>query len=233
MDGFGQLGLFYKEEPQKEAVPAAPYETPWHEQEFFALDVETTGLDPAGNRIIELALVPFNMPENKGFSSLFTVGAPLPREITQITGISDDMLKGQPSFEEKADHILALIEKVPFVVAYNAKFDRPFVESEFARINKAFPDIPFIDPFVFICEFDRYKKGKKLGDAAKRWGVEMGQAHRAKDDAQAAGDLMLKLVDKIGLGSLSDLLNRQKIWFWQNAHNMAEFKKTNAWEINR
>lgn len=235
MNSFGQLGLFYKEGTEKEAAPSlsSSFETPWYKQGFFALDVETTGLDPAGNRIIELALVPFNMGECKAFTSLFAIGTPLPREISQITGITDEMLEGQPSFQEKIDEILTQIKKVPFVVAYNAKFDRPFVESEFARLNRALPDLQWLDPFVFICEFDRYKRGKKLGDAAKRWGVQLGQAHRAEDDAQAAGELMLKLAPTIGLDRLEDLLERQKIWFWHHAQNMADYKKASTWEINR
>lgn len=233
MDAFSQLGLFYKEEAVKESALTDPVSPRWHNQEFFALDVETTGLDPAGDRIIELALVPFNRPQGHSFSSLFSIGTPLPSEITGITGISDEMLKGQPSFKEKADEILALMEKTPFIVAYNAKFDRPFVESEFARINKAMPEVPWIDPYVFICEFDRYKKGKKLTDATKRWGVTLGQAHRAFDDAKAAGDLLLKLVDTIGLNTLEEVLEQQKIWFWQNAHNLAQYKKASTWEVNR
>src|SRR4029077_11312635 len=126
-----------------------------------------------------------------------------------------------------------LFKQVPFVVAYNAKFDRPFVESELARVDKVLPDIPWVDPYVFICELDRYNRGKKLADSAKRWGVHLGNAHRAQDDARAAGELMLKLVDKINLPDLNKLIDQQKIWFWRNAHNISEYKKSTTWEINR
>jgi DNA polymerase III epsilon subunit family exonuclease len=200
---------------------------------FLALDVETTGLDAAANRVIELALVPFNMPDEKNFSQLFSVGEPLPHEITQITGISDDMLKGKPVFKESADECLRLLHKASFVVAYNAKFDRPFLESEMARIDKILPDLAWIDPFVFICELDRFKRGKKLSDAAKRWGVNLENAHRALADAQAAGKLMLKMTDAVGCHSLDALLAKQKVWQWRNAHNMAELKRSNSWSINR
>lgn len=208
-------------------------ENPWHEMPFLALDVETTGLDAAANRVIELALVPFNMPDEKNFSQLFSVGEPLPHEITQITGISDDMLKGKPVFKESADECLRLLHKASFVVAYNAKFDRPFLESEMARIDKILPDLAWIDPFVFICELDRFKRGKKLSDAAKRWGVNLENAHRALADAQAAGKLMLKMTDAVGCHSLDALLAKQKVWQWRNAHNMAELKRSNSWSINR
>lgn len=206
----------------------------WLDQEFFAIDVETTGLDAASNRIIELAIIPFNMSDDvKPFCKLFSVGEPLPQEIVSITGISDDMLKNQPAFSEHADECLRLLKRAQFVVAYNAKFDRPFLESEMARIGKVLPDIPWIDPFVFICEIDRYKRGKKLSDAAKRWGVNLLNAHRAMADAQAAGELMLKIAEKVDCRTIDELLTKQKILQWQNTHNMAELKRSSSWSTNR
>lgn len=206
---------------------------PWYELPFYALDVETTGLDPAGSRIIELALVPFNMPNTIAYSQLFSVGESLSKEITNITGISDDMLAHQPSFKEEVHKFLPLFSKAAFIVAYNAKFDQPFLESELARLDMILPDIYFIDPYIFICEFDRYKKGKKLSDATKRWGVNFNNAHRAMADAEAAGKLLLKMIDNIDTHSLSELLRKQKIWQWRNAQNVAELKKSQVWSMNR
>jgi DNA polymerase III epsilon subunit family exonuclease len=209
-------------------------ERPWHEMAFLAVDVETTGLDAVSNRVIELALVPFNMPDDvKPFCQLFSVGESLSQEIINITGISDDMLKGKPAFKECADECVRLMSKASFMVAYNAKFDRPFLESEMARLEKVLPDLPWIDPFVFICELDRFKRGKKLSDSAKRWGVNLENAHRAMADAMAAGKLMLKMADAAGCHSLDALLTKQKIWQWRNAHNMAELKRSSLWSTNR
>lgn len=211
-----------------------PDEKPWARLGFFAIDVETTGLDAAANRIIELAIVPFNMPDDvKPYCQLFSVSESLPHEIVQITGISDDMLRGKPSFAECADTCLQMLTRASFLVAYNAKFDRPFLESEMARAGKVLPDLPWIDPFVFICELDRYKRGKKLSDAARRWGVNLENAHRAHADAEAAGNLMLKMADKLDCHSFDELLSKQKLWQWHNAHNMAELKRNSGWSINR
>lgn len=207
---------------------------PWYEQKFLAIDVETTGLDAASNRVIELAIVPFNMGDDvKPFCQLFSVGMSLSPEITTITGITDAMLKNKPPIAEHADECLKLMHKADFMVAYNAKFDRPFLESEMARMNKVLPEIPWLDPFIFICELDRYRRGKKLSDAAKRWGVNLENAHRAMADAQAAGELMLKMADKIDCRELDDVLRLQKIWQWQNAHNMAELKRSSSWSSYR
>lgn len=201
----------------------------WLDQPFLAIDVETTGLDAAANRVIELALVPFNMPNEKPFSKLFSVGEELSPKIVSITGITDEMLKGQPAFSEVADSCLSMMNKAAFVVAYNAKFDKPFLESEFARIGMVMPKLAWVDPFIFICELDRYKSGKKLTDAANRWGVTLKNAHRAMDDAEAAGKLLLKMSEKIDSFTLDELMIKQKIFEWRHEHNRAELKKANTW----
>ena len=90
---------------------------PWFQQPFFAIDVETTGLDAASNRIIELAIIPFNMGErSRPFCKLFCVPEPLPAEIVQITGISDDMLREQPSFSECVDDCIEMLQQAVFLV---------------------------------------------------------------------------------------------------------------------
>ena len=174
--------------------------------------METTGLDPAGCRVIELALVPFNMgAEVKKFARLFGQKEPLSQEISNITGITDAMLEHKAEFSQSCDEVSDLIKQAEFIVAYNARFDRHFVESEFARSGKTLPVRPWIDPFIFICEFDRFKRGKKLSDAALRWGIELKGAHRAENDAQAAGELLLKMADKIDGQSLNQVEALQKL----------------------
>lgn len=233
-----QMGFFSLFNGQNETNNAAQIQTAikecWSLKPFFALDVETTGLDPAFNQVIEIALVPFNMGlEPKKFDQLVSVPEPLPPEIIQITGINDAMLKGKPNFGEIAKDLLACMSGAEYIVAYNAKFDRPFIESELARYGFTLPDIPWIDPYVFVCDVDKYKKGKKLVDAAKRWGIELKNAHRAYDDAKAAGDLLIKMKEAIGSMSLCELRKKQTVLFWQNEHNIASFKKKNEWFVNR
>lgn len=233
MRELGQLGLFGADQEQRNNEILKGEGLAWIDQPFLALDVETTGLDAAANRVIELALVPFNLPSEKPFAKLFSVGELLPPEITSITGITDEMLKGQPPFAEHAREILSMMKKAAFVVAYNTKFDQPFVESEFARLGLVCPRLDWVDPFIFICELDRFKRGKKLVDAAKRWGVSLNNAHRAMDDALAAGNLMLKMAEKINSSTLDDLLDKQKLYHWRNEHNRAELKKQNSWSTIR
>lgn len=185
-------------------------EMPWTELRFLALDTETTGLNRAADRIMEIAWVLFERGVVKErFSQLLQVGIPLPQPIIALTGIEDSMLAQQPEFSSIADSLVQALESVDFVVAYHAPFDRGFIEHELARCGKTLPVTPWVDPLVFIKEVDRYKPGKKLADASERWGVAHGKPHRAWDDALATGELLLKVGPFLPMRTLDDVLCQQ------------------------
>lgn len=186
---------------------------PWIDMPFICVDTETTGLDRHHNRVIEIAWVHFQCQKEVS-STAYLCGheEPLPPEITNLTGITSDMVKNEKPF---ADHIPALLEaisKAAFIVAYNASFDRLFIESEFARAGMTLPEKHWIDPCVFVREIDKYQKGKRLTEAARRWGVELNDAHRALADAKACGMLLYKLAPHIPAFSLPELIVQQKQW---------------------
>lgn len=188
----------------------SPAQRRWVDLPFVCVDCETTGLDPQQNRVVEVAWVTVQGQRVLGSESrLCGIQEPVPEVTTQITGITQEMLAGKPPF---ADHIAVLSEAVrqaEFLVAYNADFDRRFLQAEFARAGKTLPDKPWVDPYIFIREIDRYKRSKRLADAAARWGVVLEQAHRAQSDAVAAAQLLIKLAERISCNSLADLVQRQ------------------------
>jgi DNA polymerase III epsilon subunit-like protein len=102
----------------------------------LVLDTETTGLSHASDRIIELAMLlvqvdaatgqPFGPVET--FEGFEDPGMPIPEVAKQVTGISDDMVRGQRLDDAQ---VQALIDRADLVVAHNAGFDRPFVEARF------------------------------------------------------------------------------------------------------
>jgi DNA polymerase-3 subunit epsilon len=114
------------------APPAAA--TPPVLRTLLILDTETTGLDPARDKVIELALLRVTVDASTGqpvgavqvYDGLEDPGTPIPPHITDITGITDDMVRGQRLDESV---VAALMADVDLVVAHNAGFDRPFVES--------------------------------------------------------------------------------------------------------
>ena len=101
------------------------------------LDVETTGLDPAADAVIELGLVRFAYRDDQVLGVLGELaafedpGRPIPPEITRLTGIDDAMVAGQTIDDEA---VAALLDDVGLVIAHNAGFDRPFAERRFPRL---------------------------------------------------------------------------------------------------
>lgn len=96
------------------------------------VDVETTGTAPATDKIIQLAMVPFTFDSaGKIFdvaesrSWLEDPGVPIPDEITRLTGITDEMVRGKHIDDDAVSEVLA---RTHLVIAHNASFDRAFCE---------------------------------------------------------------------------------------------------------
>ena len=105
------------------------------------IDLETTGIDHAkGERIIEISMIKVNTDAWDVAWSLYDRRCN-PRRAIQpgaiaVHHITDDMLEGEPYFEDIADEILAFIKGTDVLVAHNMDFDGPFLASELDRISK-------------------------------------------------------------------------------------------------
>jgi DNA polymerase-3 subunit epsilon len=179
----------------------------WIDQRIAFVDTETTGVDPKIDRVIEVGIV-----IGKGgeifdrHSWLIDPGMPIPKESTDVHGISDEMVRGKPRFDAVAGDIVnAFRDALP--AAYNAAFDRSFIHNELARTTEyrdvgrsvdAPPavrhDVEWVDPLVFAREFFKGQgESRALGAVAERLGVSLANAHRATDDAEAALRVLYKL----------------------------------------
>lgn len=149
------------------------------------LDTETTGLDHTRDRIMELALLGVDVDTVTGlptgevevYDGLEDPGMPIPREIQQITGINDDMVRGHKLDE---DRVHAMLAGADIVIAHNAGFDRPFVEARLGR----FAQIPWACSFADLDWKAQGRSSAKLTQLA----LEMGwfyDAHRAEMDCHA------------------------------------------------
>ncbi len=182
-------------------------DAPWHALPIALIDTETTGMDPnRGDRMVEIAVVHFQdgVVQHR-FGSLLNPGMPIPKEASEVHGITDAQVKGQPTFGAILPQVVELLRgRVP--VAYNAPFDRGFLRSEAARAGvEPAPDprmppalrgCEWFDPLVWARAVQRGERVFKLGDVAARLGVDLSNAHRATDDAEAAGHVLYKLLPK-------------------------------------
>ena len=108
---------------------------------FVAIDLETTGLNPAEHEIIEIAWVRFERGAVvESFSSLVRPKQPIPPRITELTGISNDEVASAPSIEEVLPGVLEALSGRT-VVAHNASFDRGFLETAASKMGLAVMDV--------------------------------------------------------------------------------------------
>ena len=100
---------------------------------FTVFDIETTGVDPVRDRIVELAAVRIKCDgELEHFSTLINPGRPIPARASAVHHITDDMVKSAPFFEDIADDFHAFIAD-SILVAHNARFDLSFIQESFFR----------------------------------------------------------------------------------------------------
>lgn len=167
---------------------------PWADRIIAFIDVETTGRDPANDRVVEIGIVLGRGGEILARHSwLFNPGRPIPKEISAIHGITDADVADKPAFAEVAPEILRLLSgAIP--AAYNATFDRKFLLAELERAGMRPADPPpavrreveWMDPLTFARELYKEEGSRALGEMASRLGIELVKAHRATDDAEAA-----------------------------------------------
>ena len=166
---------------------------------IVAIDTETTGRDPASDRVVEVACVRWEAGKiTLQKSWLVNPGRPIPKEASDVHGILDEAVKDAPPFASIVPELLeALAGAVP--LAYNAEFDRKQLLSELGRVAAPASPPPafqknteWIDPLVWARELQKLEKSRALGEVAARLGIELSQAHRATNDAEAALNVFVR-----------------------------------------
>lgn len=169
-------------------------EASWHASRVAFIDTETTGRDPMIDRLVEVGIVIGQGGEIvQRHSWLINPGIPIPEESASVHGIRDADVAGSPRFPEIAREIAdALAGAIP--AAYNATFDKAFLLAELSRAGITFESQPpalrreveYVDPLVFARELYKEEQSRALGEMAQRLGIDLVNAHRATDDAEAA-----------------------------------------------
>lgn len=149
---------------------------------FSIVDIETTGGSIHYDRITEIGIIQMqNGKVINEYRSFFLPGKTLSPWITELTGITNAMLRGSPRFKEKAQDIFEMLSGTIFV-AHNARFDYSFIKAEMMRAG-----IVFNAPILCTVRLSRglfpeYKK-HSLDAIMERYDLSCDQRHRALDDA--------------------------------------------------
>ena len=202
------------------------------------LDIEATGLLYSSDKLIELGMVKFEYTEDgrifnllEEFSGYQDPNIPISKYITKLTGISDDMVRGQ-SIDE--DEVSKYLEDVDIIIAHNAQFDRAFFETTF----------PNITPKAWGCSMrdinwqDEDISSLKLEYIAYRYGF-FYEGHRAIIDCLAGIHILAQNLITSEVPVLQRLLNNTtqlefKIWAKNAPYDSKDLLKARnyRWEVH-
>jgi DNA polymerase III subunit epsilon len=164
-----------------------------HEQLFAIIDTETTGGNPAKDRVMEIAIIIHNGKRViEQFATLINPETPIMPFVVSLTGISNDMVKDAPTFQEVAERIFQMTENKIFV-AHNARFDYGILRGEFKRIGIRFNRKQLCTVKLARQIIPGYKS-YSLGKICKDLDIDIDSRHRAFGDAEATARLFEKLM---------------------------------------
>ncbi|WP_087065794.1 PolC-type DNA polymerase III [Intestinibacillus massiliensis] len=162
--------------------------------EFVCFDIETTGLRPDSEEITEIAATVIRDGQTaEGFQTYVNPHKPIPAEITELTGITDDMVADAPELPDALAAFLAFVDGRP-LVAHNAGFDMSFIHAACRRLGRteAFTYIDTLEMArILLPDLGRYK----LNVLAKKLAVGPFEHHRASEDAAVLARIYIKLLD--------------------------------------
>lgn len=162
---------------------------------FAVLDVETTGTRPSeDDRVTDIAVVVVQGTRRElVFESLVDPGRPIPYFITAMTGISDEMVRGAPTFDGIADELLAVLSGRVFT-AHNARFDWGFVDAEVKRAR----GLALVGTRMCTVRLARALlpelPSRGLDALQEHFNIPNQARHRARGDALATADLLERLL---------------------------------------
>ncbi|MFP3159764.1 MAG: 3'-5' exonuclease [Hydrogenobaculum sp.] len=164
---------------------------------YVVLDIETTGLNPDEHEIIEIfAFLVEKERITKQFHRLINPGFFIPRRITEITGITNAMLVGQPKVEEVIYDFDNFVKDY-IIVGHNVKFDLSFLNKAYSIYLHKKLQPPNICTLELSKKLIPNLKSYKLSAVADYFNIKYERLHRAKDDALLTYNIFNKLMDII------------------------------------
>jgi len=165
---------------------------------FVVFDFETTGLDPVSDRIIEVAAIRYEngVPTDR-FVQLVNPERPISNMITEITGISNEMVRRKPTEEDIIDDFLNFLGNDP-LVGHNIHFDEEFLSQMCKRLGRDEGERKKYDTLQLARSLFFDQPVFNLGSLSEYFGLSAKGAHRAEKDTENTGLIFLELLKELG-----------------------------------
>jgi len=167
---------------QKDSIPA-----------YILIDLETTGLDEEKNQIIEIGALKVEGDCKEKFHRLLHVDESVPKFITELTGITTQMLATDGYDRKKSMEDFACFIKDMPLVGYNVKFDIKFLEKEFCRLGLYWKNKRCIDILSLVKKEKLFLDNYKFSTVLASYGIDIAVQHRAFEDVMLLAQLLTKL----------------------------------------
>lgn len=205
-----------------------PIDLPSLDATYCVFDFETTGFNAGGgDTVIEIGAVLIKNGEIiDRFDELINPGRPLPKKITDITNITDEMLKGKDDEEAAMRRFIEFFKDFP-MVAHNAKFDVSFLEMAYQKYELGEFTNCVIDTLELSRALDNGFARHSLSALVKRYNVEWDEEahHRADYDAEGTAFVLDKMVKKMynqnieNIKDFNNLIEKDEIYkYGKNYH---------------
>ena len=170
------------------------------DKRFIAFDVETTGLDPYCDQIIEIGAVIYeNGIQSQTFHSLIKNRFEISEKAQKVNNITEEELKTAPNEKQVIDRFVKFIgdalEEKTIMCAHNAKFDIEFISKTLERCGYN-GNIRYFDTLKLSYKLLKNISNHKQETIAKHLGIEYNVKHRALEDAIVCGQILLQLKER-------------------------------------
>ncbi len=171
---------------------------------FVVFDIETTGLNKEKCKIIEIGAVKIQDGEIiDRWSTFVNPKTKIPSEITNLTSITDSMVRDASVFSEQIDDFLKFCEGC-VMVAHNANFDMGFMKEEAKKCGRSF-DLPYLDTLILARCMYKSLPNHKLDTLCRHLNVILAHHHRAVDDAEATAQAFVKMLEELKASEKTEL----------------------------
>lgn len=195
---------------------------------LVVIDLETTGLDPQKDTIIEIAAMRFNGNRIEDeFETLINPNRHIPENITQLTGIDDAMVRNAPRVADVLGHLVDFCGDLP-ILGQNVRFDLGFLRRHrVLTLNEAVDTYEMAS--VMLPSAGRYN----LGALGQLLGIPLPATHRAMDDVRVTHAVYLRLVDmaaQLPLDLLAEIVRMGEPLEWDGNFGFQEALRLRARE---